>query len=166
MPGLLGNESDYSYLIRNMRRNFIKRNGWRKVAHSKFFYQCIKTKKRKSSILWIKDESDVWLAEKSLIEQKFISDFTARFTSQRGRSRHSVSTNIPRLVTIEENNLLTSCVTPQEIKDVFFEWMLPKHRVLMNLVQVFGKNISPLLGMILWVAFWIFWEQKLLKEVN
>ncbi|KAJ8435767.1 LOW QUALITY PROTEIN: hypothetical protein Cgig2_019186 [Carnegiea gigantea] len=38
--------------------------------NSKFFYRCVKTQKQKNSIHRIKDESGVWLDDKSLVEKK------------------------------------------------------------------------------------------------
>jgi len=60
---------------------------------------------------------------------------------------------MPRIVTVEENISLTSCVTPQEISNTIFRVDISKAPALMDLVQVFLKNISLLLEMILGVAF-------------
>ena len=101
-----------------------------------------------------------------LLNKNLVLTLMLALLLKRGRSWHCISTNMPRIVTVEENISLTSCVTPQEISNTIFRVDISKAPALMDLVQVFLKNISLLLEMILGVAFWIFSGSKLFTKVN
>jgi len=77
--------------------------------------------KRGCSILRIKDTAGIWLEELPAIQQKFIMDFSSRFTSatsSRSGVHDSLATSV---VTAEENAALIQPVTDEEIYTAVFQ---------------------------------------------
>ena len=89
------------------------RNSW-------YFHQSANNRKYVCSILRIKDASGIWIEELAAIKQKFMEDFSDRFTSA-----HSVLSGLNEnlafpVVTAEENADLIKPVTEDEIYTAVF----------------------------------------------
>jgi len=89
--------------------------------NSRYFHQSATSRKRGCSILRIKDESGIWLDDMATIKQKFIMDFSARFTSARGAPLGLDGTLASPMVTAEENVGLIKPVTDDEIYNAVFQ---------------------------------------------
>ena len=61
----------------------------------------------------------------------------------------SISINMPRVVSADENNLLTSTINPQETKDAFFQIDPSKAPGRNGCGACFSRNIGSLLEMLL-----------------
>jgi len=89
--------------------------------NSCFFHQSATNRKRGCSILRIKDTSGIWIEELPAIKQKFLVDFSTRFTSARG-TRSGVNGFLATpVVTAEENAGLIKPVTDEEIYTAVFQ---------------------------------------------
>ena len=73
--------------------------------HSRYFHQTMKARKTRGKIFRIQDASGVWIEEPFFIQQKFIHDFSSRFTSARDPASHP-SVGLLKSVTDEDNALL------------------------------------------------------------
>jgi len=84
---------------------------------------------------------------------------------------HPTGTNMPRIAAAGENKLVTSTITPQEIKDKVLHLdpskVLGHDRFRTSFFLFPTRNIGPLLVMILLTVFQIFFQDvNLLKEVH
>jgi len=75
------------------------------------FHQSASNRKHRCSILRIKDALGVWLKELHVIRQKFIDDFSTRFTSARSSPFELDSSFASPVITLEENLDLIKLVT-------------------------------------------------------
>jgi len=134
---------------------------------SRFFHQSIKNRKDRFSLIRIRDDTGVWLEHAPIIQQKFIADFTARFTS----SRHSPSMNLRNLalpsISAEENLELTKAVTVNEIYSALFDMDPHKAPGPDGFSASFFQDHWPIIKDQLCFAIKDFFQSgKMLKEVN
>jgi len=77
--------------------------------NSYFFYQTMKTRKTRSRIVKLKDNSGVWVEEPAQIQQMLINDFATRY-----KSAHVNSANIEmkmlNIVSAEGNDILLQSI--------------------------------------------------------
>ena len=94
--------------------------------NSRLFHQSATNRKRGCSILRIKDTSGIWIEERPAIQQKFILDFSSRFTSAHGPRPRVHGFLATPIVTAEENADLIKPVTDDEIYTAVFQMDLHK----------------------------------------
>jgi len=80
----------------------------------------MKTRKTRSKIIKLKDNSGVWVDEFPYIENMFVNDFTTRFKSTQ-TSPTKVRLDMANLVTSVDNDKLLEPIRNSKIKDFFFQ---------------------------------------------
>ena len=90
------------------------------------FFTNANNRKRHCSIIRIKDVSGVWLEELHVIRQKFIDDFSDRFTSTRRSLSAFNFTLASPVITAEENFELIKPVTEDDTYSAVFQMDLHK----------------------------------------
>jgi len=135
--------------------------------NSRFFHLSATNRKRGCSILRLKDTSGIWIEERPAIQQKFILDFSSRFTSGhdlRTRAHGFLATPI---VTAEENADLIKPVTDDEIYTAVFQMDPHKTPGSDGFGASFYQDHWDIVREQLCVAIKDFFHsEKLLKEVN
>jgi len=89
--------------------------------NSRYFHQSVNTRKHSCTIFRIKDTSGIWLEDPPVIRQKFIQDFSNRFTSARGALAELNCKLTSPVVTAVENAALIKLVTEDEIHTAVFQ---------------------------------------------
>jgi len=89
--------------------------------NTRFFHHSAKTRKQRSSILRIKDDVGVWLDQPPLIQQKFIEDFSSRFTSGCSSRALHLTRSVSPVITAQDNLDLIRSVTENEIYTALFD---------------------------------------------
>ena len=89
--------------------------------HNTHFLQAnIKARIHRTSIMQLKDECGIWIKDPYLISAKFIKYFTQRFTSSYPQARTLSDLGLPKLLTDEDNYLLTLPPTLEEVRLALF----------------------------------------------
>jgi len=135
--------------------------------NSRYFHHSATSRKRGCTILRIKDESGVWLDDFASIQQKFIMDFSTRFTSARGAPLGFNGPLASPMVTAEENAWLTKPVSDDEIYNAVFQIDPHKAPGSDGFGASFFQNHWATIKDLLRSAIKDFFHNgKLLKEVN
>nr|GMC69450.1 uncharacterized protein LOC109164037 [Ipomoea batatas] len=122
---------DYKESVALLHRHVsIEEEYWQKKAHmvvvqegdrnSKFFHSMVKEKRRKVYIHKVKDDTGHWIEDRQGIAQQAVSFFEGMFTAEVGNFDLSKLDCVKRLVTDEDNALLTAVPEEEEVKNVVF----------------------------------------------
>ena len=113
------NNWHYRLIKQREKMHIFNQKYWGKMArkewlvngdrNSHFFHQTIKTRKTRSRIVKLKDNSGVWVEEPVQIEQMFINDFTARIKSAQVSSTN-IDMEMLNLVSAVDNDTLLQSI--------------------------------------------------------
>ena len=121
----------------------------------------------RKKVIKLKDECSVWLTQVPIIAQKFVTDFTAQFTSEHCSPRNLPPLGLPTLLTDINNQSLIALLDPEDVRFAFFSMDSNKTPGPNGFGPGFFKTFWPVITDDLFASVIEFFQhRRLIKVIN